>query len=252
MAILTQIRLPQLTGSIGTGAAHDIGEANISTRIPVAGQPGGDSLAGVLQLFADKIGALSGVPDWTDAQAGEYLSLQGSGNDISIRVEDFNQRLKLQSDGEARYFASGSVTFAASGESNSSLRIGTGGDFGDPNHANGASAQGVSILSQQNLQLSSSQGNIEITQPADNRRITVKSGQSGPGALILSASHANGTLRQRFQMVDFAFAEGDMDLGTGIDFRMQQGFGPAGAIALRAMQEGKQLSLKARMQIRGR
>ena len=117
MAILTQIRLPQLTGSIGTnGSIHDIGNANLGFREPVDSNPGGDSLAGVLQVFADKIGALSGVPNWTDAQAGEYLSQPGSGNDINIRVEDFNQKLKLQSDGEARYFASGSVTFAAAGE----------------------------------------------------------------------------------------------------------------------------------------
>ena len=81
MALLTQIRLPSISGSFkssaGDGAITKADRTVSSTLEDV----GADDLTDVLQQFANAIGKISGQDDWTDAQDGLIWAGASGGSD---------------------------------------------------------------------------------------------------------------------------------------------------------------------------
>ena len=102
MALQTQIRLQQISGSLG-GSASDHVVAVTSSNLKGSGTALASvtaaSLQQILQEYGNAIGRISGVADFTNAQARTIVVSDGEDIDLILDQNDAGQKIHLDSEG---------------------------------------------------------------------------------------------------------------------------------------------------------
>ena len=188
MALITQIRLPSITGSVGTSGGPwpgDVQQANLAASTPLDSVVG-TGISTILQGFADAIGKIQGDTDWTNATVGRrFAATAGGGYDLQSDQLSGNRGNNL--------FSSGSMKISKIGSGNP-LEIRTGDGLG-------LLAGGIEISSQARLQLSASNlGNDAVKVLAPGGGLQVDVGKkihldSATGGIMIESADTTNQVR---------------------------------------------------------
>ena len=236
MAIKTQIRLPQLSGSFGgaNGADH-VGPSRLGTQYALADIPGAGEVDGVdsvnemLQYFADAIGKVSGFTDWTDAPAAQIRNEAGAARDLQIKQEDPGQKLILSGNQHVNVLASNEIK--VHGQDNLQLR-----SFAGQLEAFAFSGIQLGCQDTGDVSIEAKAGKVIVLAEGGTSEITATSDQiwkaeakgSGPQRMILSASNLDpqGSPTAGIDTSGQFLGWTRGDVAVGAEFKVRGGWGP--------------------------